>query len=136
MTSGPGLQAYVLDTHALFWYWNRPASLSAAAQAAFGAIERGDALGLVPLLVVAELHYLSRRLRRVLSSLELLGHIDQSPNLRLEPLARPHLLAFDRVLEIPEMHDRFIAATSLVHDAPVITRDPIIQAHPLVRTIW
>jgi len=93
-------------------------------------------MGLVPLLVVAELHYLSRKLRRVLSCLEILGHIDQSPNLRLEPMARPHLLAFERVPEISEMHDRFIAATGLVHDAPVITRDPAIQAHPLVRTIW
>lgn len=37
---------------------------------------------------------------------------------------------------IPEMHDRFIAATGLLHDAVVISRDADIRACDLVRSIW
>jgi antitoxin (DNA-binding transcriptional repressor) of toxin-antitoxin stability system len=38
--------------------------------------------------------------------------------------------------QIPVMHDRLIAAVGLLHDAVVLTRDPDIQAHPLVRSAW
>lgn len=127
---------YVLDTHALHWYWQDPTRLGPGADAAFQAIERREALGLVSVVVIAELHYLSAKMRAPLSVSAILQLIDRSPALRLEPVARRHLMAIDRLADIPEVHDRLIAAVALVHEAIVVTRDPAITSSSLLRTIW
>lgn len=126
----------VLDTHALYWYWTRSARIGPGALAALQALETGEVIGLVPLLAVAELHYLTRRVRTPWSVDWILRLIDRSPSLRLEPLTRRHLLAFAQLGSIPEMHDRFIAATGLLYDAVVISRDADIRACNLVRSVW
>ena len=130
------LVLYVLDTHSLYWYWRDPPRLGAAADAAFRTIERREALGLVPAIVVAELHFLTSKQGTPLSLATILGLIDRSPSLRLEALARRHLVALDSLGDIPEMHDRLIAAVAVVHDAAVVTRDPDIHANTLVRSVW
>jgi PIN domain nuclease of toxin-antitoxin system len=130
------LSEYVLDAHALYWYWMEPHRLSATAEAIFRDLERGEAVGFVPWIVVTELHYLTRRRGNAHSVGEILGLLDRAPALRLESLTRRHLVAFDRLIDIPEMHDRMIAAVGLLHDATVVTRDPDIQAHPMVRSVW
>ena len=38
--------------------------------------------------------------------------------------------------EIPEMHERLIAAESVALDAPVVTRDEILADSPQVETVW
>jgi PIN domain nuclease of toxin-antitoxin system len=103
---------------------------------AFRALELREAIGLVPVLTVGEMHYLSIRLRVPRTAETILQFIGRSPTLRLEPLTRRHLLAFAQLDSIPEMHDRFIAATGLVHDAVIISRDADIAACHLVRSIW
>ncbi len=127
---------YVLDTHALYWYWADPGQLGRGAEAAFGELERRQALGLVPLIVVAELHYLTGKLRRMLSVEEILRLVDRSSSLRLEALTRRHILAFGQLGEIPEMHDRFIGAVALVHNAPVISRDSVLRDRSRIEVIW
>lgn len=127
---------YVLDTHALYWYWTDPGRLGPNADSVFRSLERRAAVGLVPLLVLAELHYLARRRATVFSVEAILRLIDRAAALRLEALTRRHLVAFGQLGSIPEMHDRFIAAVGLVHDAPIVTRDPDIQSSSMVRTIW
>ena len=42
---------YVLDTHALYWYWTDPDRLGTNANTAFRRLEQGKALGLVPFIV-------------------------------------------------------------------------------------
>lgn len=132
----PQLPVYILDAYALYWYWMQPNRLSAAAEAIFRNLERREAIGFVPWIVVAELHYLTRKRANAHSVGEILGLLDRAPALRLEGLTRRHLVAFDRLIDIPEMHDRMIAAVGLLHDATVVTRDPDIQAHPLLRAVW
>lgn len=127
---------YVLDTYTLYWYWKEPHHLSPGAEAALLEIERSQAVGLAPLIVFAELHYLTVKLRRGLTVEEILRLVDQAPSLRLEALTRRHLLAFSRLSDVPEMHDRFIGAVGLLHDAPIITRDSVLRDHPAVRTVW
>lgn len=127
---------YVMDTHALFWYWTERDRLGSRANAAFQALEMGQAIGLVPFIVIAELHYLTGKLRRSLSVEEILRLVDRASSLRLEALTRRHLLAFGALTDIPEMHDRLIGAVALVHDAPVISRDAALQGSPLLRVVW
>jgi PIN domain nuclease of toxin-antitoxin system len=82
------------------------------------------------------MQYLTIRLQVPRTVERILDLIDRSPTLRLEPLTRRHLLAFAQLGGIREMHDRFIAATALLHDAVVITRDADIGACDLVRSVW
>jgi PIN domain nuclease of toxin-antitoxin system len=127
---------YVLDTHALFWYWTAPLRLGTHAGEVFELLGRGQALGLVSLIVVAELHYLTAKLHQSLSVEEILHLIDRAPYLRLEGLTRRHLLAFGDLYDVPEMHGRFIGAIALVHDAPVVSRDATLRDHPKLRVVW
>lgn len=134
MSEADGL--YVVDSHSLYWYWQEPGRLGPGADAAFRAMERREAVGLVPVIAVAELHYLTTKQGAPLSVAALLGLIDRAPALRLEPLTRRHLAALDRLADVPEMHDRLIAAVGLVHGAVVVTRDAEIRASSLVRSVW
>jgi len=136
MTNEPPSSLYVVDTHALYWYWTDATRLGAVADAAFKALEAGLAVGIVPLLVIAELHFLLVQLGKNISVDELLRTLDRAPSLRLEALTRRHLVAFGRLGDIPEMHDRLIGATALVYGAPVISRDRAFRDHPLIRRVW
>jgi PIN domain nuclease of toxin-antitoxin system len=136
VTTEAAIPTYVLDTHSLYWYWTDPERLGPAAGSAFHLLERRRAVGLIPILVIAEVHYLTGKRRTPLSVDDILRLVDRAHALRLESLTRRHLSAFGQLAEIPEMHDRFIAAVGLMHDAVVVTRDASIQAHPLIRTAW
>ena len=136
MTNRPIPTSYVLDTHALYWYLVEPGLLSRDALAVFEALERQEAVGLVPVVVVSEYYYLMRKRGWLLSVEAILQQLDAGPALRLEALSRQHLVAFGQIDDIPEMHDRFIAAVGLVHNAPIVTRDPVIQASARVSTVW
>ena len=135
-TDTGGTLRYVPDTHALYWYWNDHTRLGAAGIFAFRLMEERRATGIVPLIVLAELQFLTAKLGGALSAEELLRLVDRAPSLRIEAITRRHLLAFDQLSGIPEMHDRFIAAVALQLGAPVITRDRLLSDHPLIQTIW
>ena len=87
MTSDQATPTYVLDTHGLYWYWTDPGRLGAAADAIFRSLERREAVGLVSVIVVAELHYLTTKRGSVWPVADILGLIDRAPALRLEALA-------------------------------------------------
>ena len=127
---------YVLDTHALYWYWTDSRRLGSLAASVFRALDERRGIGLVPLIVLAELYYLSRKLRRPWSMEHLLSAMDRAPALRLEDVTRRHLRAFDQLEGIPEMHDRLIGAVALIHGAPVVSRDRAFSDHPLISKVW
>jgi len=91
---------------------------------------------MTPQIVIAELHFLLGKLGKGLPVVELLRVLDRASSLRLEALSRRHLLAFGRLGDIPEMHDRLIGAVALVHGAPLIGRDQGFRGHPLIRAVW
>ena len=57
---------FVTDTHALWWYFRSPERLSAAASAVFQLAETGNAIVVVPAIVMAEFYQLSVKLGRPL----------------------------------------------------------------------
>lgn len=46
------------------------------------------------------------------------------------------LLLLDRLQDIPEIHDRAIAATAVRLGATVLTLDPAIRSSAGVRSLW
>ncbi len=128
--------SYIADTHALWWYLRSPELLSPAASAIFRLAESGNALITIPAIVVAEIYYLSAKLGQTLAPTTLLDTLAGREDFRLSDLGRPQLERLSLFPEIPEMHDRLIAAESVLLAAPVITRDETLSASPGIDTIW
>ena len=127
---------FITDTHALWWYFRSPERLSAAASAVFQLAETGNAVVVVPAIVVAEFYYLSVKLGNPLEPSALLTTLDSVGGIELSELGRAQLERLDRFPEVPEMHDRLIAAEADVIGAPVVTRDEALAASTGISTIW
>ena len=90
----------------------------------------------VPAIVVAEVYYLSVKLGQPFILPNFLNELATVHGMYISDLGRTQLEMLDRLPEIPEMHDRLIAAEALALGAPVVTRDPVIAASPQVQSIW
>ena len=130
------LPEYVVDAHALWWFMKSQDRLSPAALAVFQSASSRNALLVVPAIVAAEVYFLSVKLSDPLRPSDLLGAIETSDSMRLSDLGRTQLELLDRLPEIPEMHDRLIAAEAAALGSPVVTRDPDIAASPQVESVW
>ena len=86
--------------------------------------------------MVAEFYYLSAKLGSPLEPSALLEALDSVSGIELSDLGRSQLERLDRFPEVPEMHDRLIAAEADALDAPVVTRDEVLSASSQVATVW
>lgn len=127
---------FVADTHALWWYLRSPEKLPAAASAVFRLAETGNATIVVPAIAVAELYFLSVKLGQPFAPSRLLDALSSVGDFELSDLGQAQLEKLDRLTEIPEMHDRLIAAESIVLDAPALTRDGTLVASAKIETVW
>jgi PIN domain nuclease of toxin-antitoxin system len=58
------------------------------------------------------------------------------PRVRALPLTWDIAVLADSLALHPDPADRFILATALRHDAPLLTKDALLHATRLVRTVW
>lgn len=130
------LPIYVTDTHALIWLMNDSARLGEKAAAAFSAVDQGQALLIVPAIVLAELIFLVERGRVAIDLDQTLQRLHAHPAIETVGLSWPTVLALRSTTTVPEMHDRLIVCEALLHNATLITRDVTITASALVPTIW
>jgi PIN domain nuclease of toxin-antitoxin system len=129
----------VADTHAVVWYLDNDARLSALAADIFArAASSGDAIGIASITFV-ELVYLSEKGRISPASLQkLYDALDLPQPLLVElPLNRAVAQSLATIPRdaIPDMPDRIIAATAVQQQIPLISRDGKIQLST-VPTIW
>ncbi len=127
---------YVADTHILYWFLREPNKLSPAAVAVFRLAASGNAVILVPAIVVAETYFFTMKRGHPLLPSELLDMIEDTEGLHFSPLGRPQLERLQDFDKISEMHDRLIAAESLLFDAPLVTKDRVLRSQTSLRTIW
>ena len=127
---------FVADTHALWWYLRSPERLTPAAADIFRLAETGNATIIVPAIAVAELYYLSVKLGQAVAPSELMNTLAAVSGIELSDLGRVQLEGLDRFPEIPEMHDRLIAAEAAALGAPVVTRDGTLVDSHQVETVW
>ena len=127
---------FVLDTHAIWWYLDDPSHLSATATAIFRLGEAGGVVLVIPAIAIAEAYYVSVKLGRPLAPASLIDALADVRGLEMPELGGAQLELLDRFPEIPEMHDRLIAAESLIRSAPLVTRDALLTASPQIETIW
>ena len=127
---------FVVDTHALIWHLGESEKLPDLARKKLQGIDKGESIGLIPIIVLAEAGYIFEKGRIKVSLQELLSVIDSGDNYRILDFDREQLEKMLEVKEVPEMHDRIIAAVADIHGAEVITRDEEMQNAKIVETIW
>lgn len=133
------MSAVLADSHTILWYLFEPGKLSPAADSALvNAVHSGNRI-YISTITIIEVRYLVEKLKVALTSCDdLIAAIDD-PAIPMEALAID--LAVARALHlvprnaVPDMPDRIIAATALVHKLPLVTADQKLLASS-VPTIW
>jgi len=135
MSSATPANEFVTDTMGLVLHLEQR-RLGPKAKATFEAMESGTAIIYIPAIVLAEILYLSEK-QRISTSVRSVGeYLTQFPNCREMPLNLTVIQSATEITDIPELHDRLIAATARSLNQPLITNDPVIQASAFVTTMW
>ena len=132
------VKVFVTDTVGLARYLED--NLPDHALYAFGMAERGEGTVLVPQIVVGEFIYIALKGRLKLPDPK--GAV----KLVMEQLRGTSFINLSDFpgegwniflsLDIPELHDRLIAAESLARNAPLISNDPVFRRVQGLETIW
>jgi len=127
---------YVVDTHALVWYFTGSRKLGETALEVFRESTNGLHLMIIPAIVLAEVIDIAEKKRVGISFNELLEKIDCSGNFDLMALDREVLKMVDKLKGLYELHDRIIVATAKLLECPLITKDSRITEAEVVEVIW
>ena len=116
---------YVTDTQALVKFMMGKKVINDKVHQAFLTADKGESTIIIPAIVLMEVLYLFEKNR---IDIDLLQTEDllKSQNYQFEPLSLEILKTASEITDIPELHDRLIAATARYLDLPLITNDPVI----------
>lgn len=127
---------YVADTVALVLRLENR-RLGEDAARAFQEAEQNEAILYIPALAFAEVMYLSERQRISIGVAEVMSYLRRYAESVFEaPLNLEIIAVAQTMTDIPELHDRLIAATARVLGAKLITNDQTLQASQFVQTLW
>jgi PIN domain nuclease of toxin-antitoxin system len=129
----------VLDTHALLWWVNDPATLSRPAMHAIDAAVKVRSVH-VSCISSWEIALLVERgrLRLAIDVRDWLCRCEALPFLTFVPVDNAIAVESVRLPDFPHADpaDRIIAATALSLGATLVTKDDKLQNYPHVKTIW
>jgi len=129
------MNAVVIDTHAIVWYFLKSGNLSATA---FVAIDQAESVYVASISVV-EIIYLNekRKLPEVALQRLIQALADVNTGWLVMPLSLEIAQAIAQIPRdvVPDMPDRVITATAFYLNLPLVTCDSKIQAAN-IQTIW
>lgn len=102
----------------------------------FEQAEKGQIKIVVPAMVFAELAYLSQKKRIDTNLREAAEYLKKHPAITEAPLTISTVRQAFQIDDIPELHDRLIAATGKETSSPILTNDPDMCHSKHVSTIW
>lgn len=135
MSSATPANEYVVDTVA-FVLRLESRQMGSQARQKFVEAEQGHTRLYVPTMVFAEILYLAERKRISCSLVDARAYLSRFTTCVEAPLTLAVILAAQHVTDIPELHDRLIAATALHLNLPLLTNDTKIVAARSVQTLW
>lgn len=135
MTNDSLIPEYVTDTVGLVLFLEQR-KLEPKAKQIFRDAENGKAILFIPVMVLAEILYLSEKGRITLSLPDVSQYLQKHPHFKEYPLTISVVESAAQISDIPELHDRLIAATARLHGVELITNDLTIQASKYLNTIW
>lgn len=133
-SSSPGTNL-VADTMAVV-LWLEKRRLPTQARVMFQQASLWQATIYLPGIVFAEILYLHERGRIQASLANATALTTGQSNFREMPLSAKIVAAALRIDDIPELHDRLIAATGVSVGMPVISNDPLMHASRWVDAFW
>ncbi|HHO75544.1 MAG TPA: PIN domain-containing protein [Deltaproteobacteria bacterium] len=119
------MSSFVTDTQALVKFMLGKKVINDACHKAFLAADQGKNTIIIPAIVLMEVLYLFEK-NRISVDLIQIEELMKSRNYQFEPLSLEILKTASSIDDIPELHDRLIAATAKYLDIPIITNDPLI----------
>ncbi len=128
------MSSYVTDTMALIKFMMGKKVINKASHDAFKSAEQGKGVIIIPAIVLMEILYLFEK-NRISVGLLQTEDLMESDNYQFEPLSLDIIKAGSEITDIPELHDRLIAATARHLGLPIITNDPDICSSKFLTTL-
>ena len=128
------MNRFVTDTQALVKFMMGKKVSGPKSHQAFLSADKGEYTIVIPAVVLMEVLYLFEKNRISINLLQTEDLLN-SKNYRLEPLGLEILKTASEITDIPELHDRLIAATARYLDIPIITDDPVIRKSKFVKLL-
>ena len=125
------MDSFVTDTQALVKFMMGKKVINDRSHQAFLSADKAESTIIIPAIVLMEVLYLFEK-NRIDISLFQTEDLLRSQNYQFEPLSLEILKTASEITDIPELHDRLIAATARYLDIPLITNDPVIRASEFV----
>ncbi|MBU6157423.1 MAG: PIN domain-containing protein [Bacteroidetes bacterium] len=98
--------------------------------------ENGLAEIRVPAIVFAELGYLSEKGKIDINLNDAHEYLEMNQSISVHPLSFEVIEYAFRIDDIPELHDRLIAATAKAFNVPILTNDSDIKKSLHVEAFW
>jgi predicted nucleic acid-binding protein len=119
------MNSYVTDTQGLVKFMMGKKVINDTAHNAYLSADKGESTIIIPAIVLMEVMYLFEKNRIEIGILQTEA-LMECQNYHFEPLSFEILKTASQIDDIPELHDRLIAATARYLDLPLITNDPVI----------
>lgn len=126
------MNKYIADTMAVILHLEQR-KMPIKTRQKFRSAEMGDAEIMIPAMVFAEIGYLSEKGKIDISLPEVEKYLYEFSGISELPMTLATIIAIFRIFDIPELHDRIIAAHAVVNNVPIITNDPAILSSAHVK---
>lgn len=126
-------KTYVADAHAIAYYLR--GDLPTDADKAFRQVEREEGKMFFPAIALAEIVHVFEKTRKRKRVRAMFNKIDEYPTFLIHALGE-QVLKIVPEIELSELHDRIIVATSKLVKAKLVTKDKEIQRSGIIETIW
>jgi PIN domain nuclease of toxin-antitoxin system len=110
--------------------------LSRKIRTIFEEAEKGNTTLFVPVMVLAEIGYLSERGKIDTNLQEVKDYCQRYPTVHVEAITEEIIHRSFEIDDIPELHDRIIAGTAHQKNLELITNDQMIVDSKYISTIW
>lgn len=102
----------------------------------FERAEAEELVIIIPAMVLAEVAYLSEKKRIDTNLIAVCEYVLRHPSISIGALTLELVQTAFNIMDIPELHDRLIAAHAVEKSSIVLTNDPDIQASSSVHSLW
>jgi len=127
---------YVADTIAIVRHLSQSKRIGGQAKRILRGADSGVNEIIISGITLMEIMYLSEKGRIGANLTEVVELIAGSDNYLVYPVDTEVILEAKEIKDIPELHDRVIAATARFLDVPLITSDEVMSESESVETIW
>lgn len=128
------MAGFIADTMAVI-LWLEKRKMPHKAKTLFIKAEQKEVDLYVPAMVLAEIGYLAEKKKIEVTLADTIAYLSKH-SILIRAIDVDVIKSAFEITDIPELHDRLIAAAGRVHACPIITNDPKIIASKFVSTIW